>query len=60
MSSLNTLLCSLDLLLPIGCPCGPGPWPMGGGGGCIQGGGKPLGLGGIGGPPMLGIGGGKL
>lgn len=33
---------------------------MGGGGGCIQGGGRPLGLGGIGGPPMLGMGGGKL
>lgn len=33
---------------------------MGGGGGCIQGGGRPLGFGGIGGPPILGIGGGKL
>lgn len=33
---------------------------MGGGGGCIQGGGRPLGLGGIGGPPILGMGGGKL
>lgn len=33
---------------------------MGGGGGCIQGGGMPFGFGGIGGPPMFGIGGGKL
>lgn len=47
-------------LLPMGCPWGPGPWPMGGGGGCIQGGGRPLGFGGMGGPPMLGMGGGKL
>lgn len=42
-------------LSPMGCPC---VWPIGGGGGCIHGGGIPLGLGGIGGPPMLGIGGG--
>lgn len=31
---------------------------MGGGGGCIQGGGRPLGFGGMGGAPMLGMGGG--
>lgn len=47
-------------ILPIGWPWGAGAWLMGGGGGCSQGGGIPLGLGGIGGPPMFGMGGGKL
>lgn len=45
-------------LLPMGCPWGAGAWLMGGGGGCSQGGGIPFGLGGMGGPPMLGMGGG--
>ncbi len=48
------------LYSPMWCPGGAGPWLIGGGGGCIQGGGIPLGFGGIGGPPMFGIGGGKL
>ncbi len=48
------------LYSPMGCPGGAGTWLIGGGGGCIQGGGIPLGFGGIWGPPMFGIGGGKL